>query len=105
MNNPYEKIGNFEQGFEFVSEGKKYLVETGKTETHEGDKYRICIREEGSKFPALPINESEGLNAEELKDMVDFLIEITNKNLTIKEISKQYMDHAIDKHAEDQKGK
>jgi len=100
MNNPYEQVGGFESGFSFESGNKKYLVKTGKTETLEGDKYRIGICEEGSDSDALPLEEHAGLNLEELKQQLGFLKELTDDGLTFEEIRKKWMDHAIDQNAE-----
>jgi len=106
MKNPYKEEGGFEsgfsveRGFSFESGGRKYLVQAGKTETAEGDKYCVGIFEEGSDPNALPLEEHSGLNAGELDNELEFLKGQTSGDASIEEVRKHWMDHAIDKNAE-----
>ena len=104
MKNPYENIVSFEQGFSFVCEGNDYIVATGLTETHEGTKYRVGIRGKETASTAMPLFEYEGLNEQELKEVVGFIRSIATEDSKVDDIIREVNGHIIKKHNESPTG-
>ncbi len=101
MKNPYEQVPEFAKSFPFTCEGKSYVVATGSTDTAEGRKYRISIRSTDSNSTNTPIFEYSGINAEELKEISDFLQGAIGFNdMTLQEIVSHLQNLIIDRHAE-----
>lgn len=90
---------NFEPGFNFSAEGGDYVLYTESLETHEGIKYGMSIRGRESAANVTPLFGYAGLNAEELKEVVNFSREVTKEGLSIEDMIKKVQDHIIEKHS------
>lgn len=109
MINPLEKLAHekqaqeeensLEDGFTFECAGKQYAVNTEKVLTHEGNKYRFEIREQGASPSTTPLWGMVGMNKEELKELVSFMRIAASENNSIEGVIKAAMNHVIDTHA------
>lgn len=109
MTNPLEELAHkkqareeensFEQGLSFECAGKQYVVNTEKAVTHEGNKYRLEIKEQEASPSSTPLWASIGMSKEELKELVSFMRTATSENNSIEGVIKAAMNHTIDTHA------
>lgn len=96
---PQEKEGGFEPGFTFACAGKSYNVITEEATTHEGNKYRMEIREQTEVPSATPLFGVAGMGKVELKALVDFTRTVASKHTSIEEILKAVQDHTVEAHS------
>ena len=94
----FEKPNDFEKGFSFDCGSNKYTLNTEEIDTHEGKKYRMSIHGQEAGPNATPLLGYDGINAEELKEVVDFARGVTASSSKIEDILKQIQDHIIEVH-------